>query len=133
MVDKWFKCNDEQSFAFARMLISQEGLLCGEWPGVGGAVRGRQALAPASSQSKRVAVTLVLRLRGSSDCSAQRRLLALGLQEVALPALPGSGSLLARREAALSTLPSVARALGQCPGFLGALRPACSVRASWPC
>uniref|UniRef100_A0A6I8NAT1 Cystathionine beta-synthase n=1 Tax=Ornithorhynchus anatinus TaxID=9258 RepID=A0A6I8NAT1_ORNAN len=29
MVDKWYKCNDEESFAFARMLISQEGLLCG--------------------------------------------------------------------------------------------------------
>lgn len=32
VVDRWLKCNDEQSFAFARMLISQEGLLCGEWP-----------------------------------------------------------------------------------------------------
>lgn len=31
VVDKWFKCNDEESFAFARMLIAQEGLLCGEW------------------------------------------------------------------------------------------------------
>ncbi|XP_036024150.1 cystathionine beta-synthase isoform X2 [Onychomys torridus] len=29
VVDKWFKSNDEESFAFARMLISQEGLLCG--------------------------------------------------------------------------------------------------------
>ncbi|XP_015448603.1 cystathionine beta-synthase isoform X1 [Pteropus alecto] len=29
VVDRWLKCNDEQSFAFARMLISQEGLLCG--------------------------------------------------------------------------------------------------------
>ncbi|XP_005885790.1 PREDICTED: cystathionine beta-synthase isoform X2 [Myotis brandtii] len=29
VVDKWFKCNDEESFAFARMLIAQEGLLCG--------------------------------------------------------------------------------------------------------
>lgn len=42
MVDKWYKCSDEQSFAFARMLISQEGLLCGEWGGeaVGGRGRG---------------------------------------------------------------------------------------------
>lgn len=31
VVDEWFKCNDEESFAFARMLIAQEGLLCGEW------------------------------------------------------------------------------------------------------
>nr|XP_004654560.1 cystathionine beta-synthase isoform X2 [Jaculus jaculus] len=29
VVDKWFKSNDKESFAFARMLISQEGLLCG--------------------------------------------------------------------------------------------------------
>ncbi|KAM5333415.1 cystathionine beta-synthase isoform 2-T3 [Glossophaga mutica] len=29
VVDKWFKCNDEESFTFARMLIAQEGLLCG--------------------------------------------------------------------------------------------------------
>uniref|UniRef100_A0A452VP07 Cystathionine beta-synthase n=1 Tax=Ursus maritimus TaxID=29073 RepID=A0A452VP07_URSMA len=29
VVDKWFKSNDEESFAFARMLIAQEGLLCG--------------------------------------------------------------------------------------------------------
>ena len=35
MVDKWFKCNDQESFAFARMLIAQEGLLCGEWGGSG--------------------------------------------------------------------------------------------------
>lgn len=30
VVDEWFKSNDEESFAFARMLIAQEGLLCGE-------------------------------------------------------------------------------------------------------
>ncbi|MEJ1288074.1 cystathionine beta-synthase [Cricetulus griseus] len=29
VVDKWFKSNDEESFTFARMLIAQEGLLCG--------------------------------------------------------------------------------------------------------
>ncbi|XP_001375658.3 cystathionine beta-synthase isoform X1 [Monodelphis domestica] len=29
VVDKWYKSNDEESFAFARMLIAQEGLLCG--------------------------------------------------------------------------------------------------------
>ncbi|XP_019521551.1 PREDICTED: cystathionine beta-synthase [Hipposideros armiger] len=29
VVDKWFKSSDEESFAFARMLIAQEGLLCG--------------------------------------------------------------------------------------------------------
>lgn len=46
VVDKWFKCNDEESFAFARMLIAQEGLLCGEWGRVAGpGCRGRGALA----------------------------------------------------------------------------------------
>ncbi|XP_074069991.1 cystathionine beta-synthase isoform X2 [Macrotis lagotis] len=29
VVDKWYKSNDEEAFAFARMLIAQEGLLCG--------------------------------------------------------------------------------------------------------
>ncbi|XP_062982645.1 cystathionine beta-synthase-like protein isoform X2 [Elgaria multicarinata webbii] len=29
LVDKWYKCNDEETFAFARMLIRDEGLLCG--------------------------------------------------------------------------------------------------------
>ncbi|EHB03603.1 Cystathionine beta-synthase [Heterocephalus glaber] len=29
VVDKWFKSNDEEAFIFARMLIAQEGLLCG--------------------------------------------------------------------------------------------------------
>ncbi|XP_074203217.1 cystathionine beta-synthase isoform X1 [Camelus bactrianus] len=29
VVDKWFKSNDQDAFAFARMLIAQEGLLCG--------------------------------------------------------------------------------------------------------
>lgn len=29
VVDKWFKSNDEEAFTFARMLIAQEGLLCG--------------------------------------------------------------------------------------------------------
>lgn len=29
VVDKWFKSNDQESFAFARMLIAREGLLCG--------------------------------------------------------------------------------------------------------
>ncbi|XP_051558459.1 cystathionine beta-synthase a isoform X2 [Myxocyprinus asiaticus] len=29
MVDKWYKSNDEESFAMARMLIRDEGLLCG--------------------------------------------------------------------------------------------------------
>ncbi|XP_072470950.1 cystathionine beta-synthase isoform X3 [Notamacropus eugenii] len=29
VVDKWYKSNDEDSFTFARMLIAQEGLLCG--------------------------------------------------------------------------------------------------------
>ncbi|XP_045396703.1 cystathionine beta-synthase isoform X2 [Lemur catta] len=29
VVDRWYKSNDEESFAFARMLIAQEGLLCG--------------------------------------------------------------------------------------------------------
>uniref|UniRef100_A0ACB8FHV7 Uncharacterized protein n=1 Tax=Sphaerodactylus townsendi TaxID=933632 RepID=A0ACB8FHV7_9SAUR len=29
LVDKWYKCSDEESFSFARMLIRDEGLLCG--------------------------------------------------------------------------------------------------------
>ncbi|XP_047420419.1 cystathionine beta-synthase isoform X1 [Sciurus carolinensis] len=29
VVDKWFKSSDQESFTFARMLIAQEGLLCG--------------------------------------------------------------------------------------------------------
>nr|XP_020639584.1 cystathionine beta-synthase-like [Pogona vitticeps]XP_020639585.1 cystathionine beta-synthase-like [Pogona vitticeps] len=29
LVDEWYKCNDEESFTFARMLIREEGLLCG--------------------------------------------------------------------------------------------------------
>lgn len=29
VVDKWFKSTDKEAFAFARMLIAQEGLLCG--------------------------------------------------------------------------------------------------------
>lgn len=41
MVDKWFKSNDEEAFTFARMLIAQEGLLCGEWV-AGTGVRGWQ-------------------------------------------------------------------------------------------
>lgn len=47
VVDKWFKSNDEESFAFARLLISQEGLLCGEWPHgpVGGGVGDPRACA----------------------------------------------------------------------------------------
>lgn len=53
VVDKWFKSNDEEAFAFARMLIAQEGLLCGEWT-------PRSAL-PASVQ--RVRDTLALATR----------------------------------------------------------------------
>ena len=29
LVDQWYKSNDEESFALARMLIREEGLLCG--------------------------------------------------------------------------------------------------------
>ncbi|XP_026569361.1 cystathionine beta-synthase-like isoform X2 [Pseudonaja textilis] len=29
VVDKWYKCNDKESFTFSRMLIREEGLLCG--------------------------------------------------------------------------------------------------------
>ncbi|XP_070345060.1 cystathionine beta-synthase-like protein isoform X6 [Equus asinus] len=46
VVDKWFKSNDEESFTFARMLISQEGLLCGGSSGcaMAGAVKAAQEL-----------------------------------------------------------------------------------------
>lgn len=53
VVDKWFKSNDEEAFAFARMLIAQEGLLCGEWT-------PRSALL-ASVQRVRDALALVAR------------------------------------------------------------------------
>uniref|UniRef100_A0A8C0L2W8 CBS domain-containing protein n=1 Tax=Canis lupus dingo TaxID=286419 RepID=A0A8C0L2W8_CANLU len=46
VVDKWFKSNDEEAFAFARMLIAQEGLLCGGSAGsaVSVAVKAAQEL-----------------------------------------------------------------------------------------
>ena len=37
MVDRWFKCEDMESFKYARMLIKEEGMLCGE--GRGGEMR----------------------------------------------------------------------------------------------
>ena len=30
VVDRWFKCEDNESFKYARMLINEEGMLCGE-------------------------------------------------------------------------------------------------------
>ncbi|XP_014642360.1 PREDICTED: cystathionine beta-synthase [Ceratotherium simum simum] len=46
VVDKWFKSNDEESFTFARMLIAQEGLLCGGSAGsaMAAAVKAAQEL-----------------------------------------------------------------------------------------
>uniref|UniRef100_A0A2I3TUN9 Cystathionine beta-synthase n=1 Tax=Pan troglodytes TaxID=9598 RepID=A0A2I3TUN9_PANTR len=46
VVDKWFKSNDEEAFTFARMLIAQEGLLCGGSAGstVAVAVKAAQEL-----------------------------------------------------------------------------------------
>ena len=31
VVDQWYKCNDKDAFYYARRLIREEGLLCGEW------------------------------------------------------------------------------------------------------
>lgn len=46
VVDKWFKSTDKEAFAFARMLIAQEGLLCGGSAGsaVAVAVKAAQEL-----------------------------------------------------------------------------------------
>ncbi|XP_058517554.1 cystathionine beta-synthase isoform X2 [Ochotona princeps] len=46
VVDKWYKTSDEEAFAFARMLIAQEGLLCGGSAGsaVAVAVKAAQEL-----------------------------------------------------------------------------------------
>ncbi|XP_059248419.1 cystathionine beta-synthase isoform X2 [Mustela nigripes] len=46
VVDRWFKSNDEEAFTFARMLIAQEGLLCGGSAGsaVSVAVKAAQEL-----------------------------------------------------------------------------------------
>ncbi|XP_058152279.1 cystathionine beta-synthase isoform X2 [Dasypus novemcinctus] len=46
VVDKWFKSNDAEAFTFARMLIAQEGLLCGGSAGsaVSVAVKAAQEL-----------------------------------------------------------------------------------------
>ena len=38
MVDRWFKCEDMESFKYARMLIKEEGMLCGEGRGGRGGV-----------------------------------------------------------------------------------------------
>lgn len=71
VVDKWFKSNDEESFSFARMLIAQEGLLCGEWLGQppagwqGGRVAG-DGPGCVLPYSKRMKVMGILRL---CDCS----------------------------------------------------------------
>uniref|UniRef100_A0A2K6FI37 Cystathionine beta-synthase n=1 Tax=Propithecus coquereli TaxID=379532 RepID=A0A2K6FI37_PROCO len=43
VVDRWYKSNDEEAFAFARMLIAQEGLLCGGSAGSTVAVAVRAA------------------------------------------------------------------------------------------
>ena len=72
VVDKWFKSNDEEAFAFARMLIAQEGLLCGEWM--------PQSALPASVQRVRDTLALAARppARGSEFrgrlwwCSAEQ-------------------------------------------------------------
>nr|XP_045726609.1 cystathionine beta-synthase isoform X1 [Mirounga angustirostris] len=72
VVDKWFKSNDEESFAFARMLIAQEGLLCGEWCADAGLAAGVQlALCPLPVRmGKRL---LVLRPRGGGGRACRCR------------------------------------------------------------
>ena len=34
VVDQWYKCNDKDTFIYARKLIREEGLLCGEGEGL---------------------------------------------------------------------------------------------------
>lgn len=46
VVDRWFKSNDEEAFTFARMLIAQEGLLCGEWGALPAPVQGCERRPP---------------------------------------------------------------------------------------
>lgn len=66
VVDKWFKSNDEESFTFARMLIAQEGLLCGEWLRALWVAAWRMLHDVCATYSKRMKVKDTLRL---CDCS----------------------------------------------------------------
>lgn len=46
VVDKWFKCEDKETFKYARRLIREEGLLCGGSSGaaVAAAVKAARSL-----------------------------------------------------------------------------------------
>lgn len=56
VVDKWFKCNDRDSFTYARRLIREEGLLCG---GSSGAVMSAAiSIAKGLPKEKRIIIIL---------------------------------------------------------------------------
>uniref|UniRef100_A0A452R339 Cystathionine beta-synthase n=1 Tax=Ursus americanus TaxID=9643 RepID=A0A452R339_URSAM len=86
VVDKWFKSNDEESFAFARMLIAQEGLLCGGSAGsaVSVAVKAAQEL----QEGQRCVVILPDSVRNyiSQPALLSRRWWHLRVQELSLSA-----------------------------------------------
>lgn len=97
MVDKWFKSNDEESFAFARMLIAQEGLLCGECgPQVAHREQTAQACRPLPAEPAPLVSSVLRGARGLSGrdltgrVGGQILVTALTrLDSVVWPCLPG--------------------------------------------
>jgi cystathionine beta-synthase len=61
VVDKWFKCNDRDSFRYARRLIREEGLLCG---GSSGSVLSAAiSIAKGLPKEKRIVIILADSIR----------------------------------------------------------------------